>query len=236
MKKILSFLLLCVAAICCLSCENGEDVNVEKKLVDVCFGVKFVESGSMSRATADEVYQEFYDKHIATKELVKKEYQLTIRDMSGATVAELNGTWDVTTIQLPEGTYQISGNSVGDYETVFLRFEEDVEIKSSGTINLTAQYSCYLLLFPTNGGQYSYTLYTKSGMYTDSMALPTVDDLSYLFASSLGYSHYIKYSDGTDQTTLYFNSENFQFEIGKYYYFNIVTGTFNIPPMENGGI
>jgi hypothetical protein len=70
MKKILSFLLLCVAAIYCLSCDNGKDVNVEKKLVDVCFGVKFVESGSMSRATADEVYQEFYDKHIATKELI----------------------------------------------------------------------------------------------------------------------------------------------------------------------
>ena len=234
MKKILSFLLLCVAAICCLSCDNGEDVNVEKKLVDVCFGVKFVESGSMSRATADEVYQEFYNKHIATKELVKKEYQLTIRDMSGVTVAELNGTWDVTTIQLPEGTYQISGNSVGDYETVSLRFEEDVEIKSSGTINLTAQYSCYLLLFPTNSGTYSYK-YSDS-YYESYTNMPTVDDLSYMFMSTIWDSFRIVYSDGTDSTTLRFNSENFKFEIGKYYYFNIVTGTFNIPPMENGGI
>ena len=149
MKKILSFLLLCVAAICCLSCENGEDVNVEKKLVDVCFGVKFIESGSMSRTTADEVYQEFYNKHIATKELVENSYKLTIENEQGSVIATIDGTWDKTTIQLLTGKYKVTGKSTCyDRSKVSLKFDETITVSSSETINLTAQYDCFLLLFP----------------------------------------------------------------------------------------
>lgn len=230
MKRFLVLMLLCVAILSLSSCEQTVE---EPQIVDVSFGVKFVESGSMSRATADEVYQDFYEKYIVTKELVRKGYTLTIRDREGLPVANLNGTWDVTTIQLPEGIYRISGSSEGDYATVSLRFDEEIEIKSSGTINLTAQYSCFLLLFPTNGGVYSYK-YVDLNEYTYEM--PTIDDVSYMFATSKTYIKYVNYTDGVDTTTLRFDSDKFNFQIGNYYYFNIVTGTFTIPPMENGEI
>ncbi len=229
MKKFFAFMLLCVIIPSLFSCKQTVE---EPPIVDVCFGVKFVESGSMSRATADEVYQDFYDKHIVTKELVRDDYTLTIRDKEGLPVATLNGTWDVTTIQLPEGTYRISGNSEGDYATVSLRFDEEIEVKSSGTINLTAQYSCFLLLFPTNGGVYSYEYVD---LYENAHKMPTVDDVSYMFATSITYIKYVNYNEGVDTTTLRFDSDNFNFQVGKYYYFNILTGSFNIPPMENGG-
>ncbi|MBE6198467.1 MAG: hypothetical protein E7141_07345 [Rikenellaceae bacterium] len=234
MKKILSFLLLCVAAICCLSCENGEDVNVEKKLVDVCFGVKFVESGSMSRTTADEVYQEFYNKHIATKELVENSYKLTIENEQGSVIATIDGTWDKTTIQLLTGKYKVTGKSTCyDRSKVSLKFDEMITVSSSETINLTAQYDCFLLLFPRKNATYSY--------YSDddyTFPLPNIDDLSYLFMSDLNSVSTVYYRGklSSDEAQLKLTPYRETFQIGRYYYFNIVTGTFTIPPMENGGI
>lgn len=241
MKKILSFLLLCVAAICCLSCENGEDGNVEKKLVDVCFGVKFVESGSMSRATADEVYQEFYDKHIATKELVRNDYELTIENENGKVVAKIDGIWDTTSIQLLTGKYRVTGSSISynDYSKVSLIFDEVINVSESEKFNLTAQYDCFLLLFPRKNGHYNYYYY--DGQYSGSIAeMPIVEDLCYMFIREDSILRNVCYYSGSsssqDRVDVALSNYGEIFQNGKYYYFNIITGTFNIPPMENGGI
>lgn len=240
MKKLFTMMLLCATVVCFYSCGK-EDPNVidEPKIVDVCFGVKF-ESGNMSRATAEDVYQDFYNKHIVTKELVRDDYKLTIKDESGIAVAEINGYWDITTIQLPIGKYKVTGTSnggSGNYSIVSLKFDEIIEVESSGTIALTVIYDCFLLLFPMNNGSYSYEyvyeVYNSSDVYND---LPTIDDLAYMFMTTKTAIDYIIYNDGTDRCKLSLESENFNFQKGCYYYFNIVTGTFNIPPMENGGI
>ena len=240
MKKLFTMMLLCATAVCFYSCnKETPDVIDESKIVDVCFGVKF-ESGNMSRATAEDVYQDFYNKHIVTKELVRDDYKLTIKDESGIAVAEINGYWDITTIQLPIGKYKVTGTSnggSGNYSIVSLKFDEIIEVESSGTIALTAIYDCFLLLFPMNNSSYSYEyvyeVYNSSDVHND---LPTIDDLAYMFMTTKTAIDYIIYNDGTDRCKLSLESENFNFQKGCYYYFNIVTGTFNIPPMENGGI
>ena len=237
MKRLFAMMLLCATMMHFYSCnKETPDVIDQPKLVDVCFGVKF-ESGNMSRATAEDVYQDFYNKHIVTRDLVNENYTLKITDEQGIDIAEINGEWDITTIQLPTGKYKIKGSSSGNYNIVSLTFDEVIEVKSSGTIALTAKYSCFLLLFPMNNDTYSYQyvheIYNSSDRY---YALPIVDDLAYMFMTTKTSIDYIVYTNGTDHCKLYLESENFNFQIGYYYYFNIVTGTFNIPPMENGGI
>ena len=240
MKKVLSFLLLCVAAAGCLSCDNGEDVNVEKKLGDVCFGVKFVESGSMSRGIAEDTYQDFYNKHIVTKELVEDDYKLTIKDENGNIIAEVNGTWNTTTIQLLTGKYRVTGSSThNDFSKVSLTFDEEINVSESETFNLTTQYDCCLLLFPRKDGHYKYYYYNGPGGST-TIAMPIADDLCYMFINRDLYDYisqicyYGSTSDDRVDVTLSNYGEIFQ--IGNYYYFNIVTGTFTIPPMDNGEI
>lgn len=237
MKKFFFCALWSITLIGFYSCKK-EKIEEPSKMVDVCFDVKFIESGSMTR-NAEDVYQEFYNKHILTKELVQDNYDLTIKDENGNTVAEISGYWDATTIQLPTGTYTVKGssNGGGDYSIVSLIFDEVIKIQSSGTILLTPKYDCFLLLFPTNNGTYKYQyineVYQSSNKYTD---LPIANDVAYLFLRSKGLIDYIQYSDGTDRCKLSFKSDNFNFQHGYYYYFSIVTGTFYIPPMENGSI
>ena len=236
MKKLFTMMLLCATAVCFYSCnKETPDVIDESKIVDVCFGVKF-ESGNMSRATAEDVYQDFYNKHIVTKELVRKDYKLTIADEQGKIVAEIDGEWDITTIQLPTGKYRVTGNSTStrnDYSTISLKFDEYINVQSADVIALTAQYDCFLLLFPKNSNAYSYKYVLDFNTSTKN-DMPTLDDLCYMFVNSHYEIDYIMYSNGTDNTKFEFRYSDFQ--IGYYYYFNIVTGAFNIPPMENGGI
>lgn len=232
MKKIFGLMLLCATIMSFSSCEQAVE---EPQIVDVCFGVKFVESGSMSRATVDEIYQEFYNKHIVTKEFVLTTYDLTISDEKGNTVAVIDGTWDKTTIQLLTGKYKVTGTSTSSgCSKASLKFEETITISTSETINLTAKYDCFLLLFPRNNGTYNYRYYSNySAGYT---TMPTVDDLSYMFIR--GTVPDVSYYGDTssDSVNLDLTPYKDTFQIGCYYYFNIVTGTFNIPPMENGGI
>ena len=242
MKKVLSFLLLCVAAAGCLSCDNGEDVNVERKLVDVCFGVKFVESGSMSRGVADDTYQDFYNKHIVTKELVKDDYTLTIKDENENTIAEVKGVWDTTSIQLLTGKYRVTGSSTSyndNYSKVSLIFDEVINVSESDTFNLTAQYDCFLLLFPRKDAHYAYYYY--DGSYSGSItAMPIIDDLCYMFIREGSLKSKICYYGGfassQDRVDVTLSNYSEIFQTGNYYYFNIVTGTFTIPPMDNGEI
>ena len=241
MKKVVSFLLLCVAAAGCLSCDNGEDVNVEKKLVDVCFGVKFVESGSMSRGIAEDTYQDFYNKHIVTKELVKDDYKLTIKDENGNIIAEVNGTWNTTSIQLLTGKYRVTGSSTHnvDFSKVSLTFDEEINVSESETFNLTAQYDCFLLLFPRKDAHYAYYYY--DGSYSGSItAMPIIDDLCYMFIREGSLKskicYYAGFASSQDRVDVTLSNYGEIFQIGNYYYFNIVTGTFTIPPMDNGEI
>ena len=146
MKRIFFFALFSVSLMGLYSCEK-EKIKESSKIVDVCFDVNFIERGSMRRTTADDIYQEFYNRHITTKELIVENYNLTLTNEEGIEIAQINGKWDISTIQLPVGKYRITGYSRGDsstFSSASLQFDETIDIQSSGVITLTAAYDCYL--------------------------------------------------------------------------------------------
>ena len=223
-------MLLCATMVAVSSCENENTTN-QSEMVDVSFGVKFVESGSMTRGASEE-YAEFYDKHIKTKELIPTDYNLTIYDLNGTQISTLQGSWDLTTFRLPIGKYRISGRSYGNYSKAELIFDEEIEIKSSGDIQLTAQYGCFLLMFPSkNCETYGYRTNSKDS-YND---ITKIDNLYYMFVKS---SYYLSIRCTADSNTIYtdIHELDVDFKYGHYYYFDIMSGSFDIPMMENGGV
>ena len=234
MRKIFRLMLLCATMVAVSSCENENTTN-KSEMVDVSFGVKFVESGSMTRG-AEDAYSSFYNNHIKTKELVPKYYDLTITNSKNDTVAVLRGEWDITSLQLPTGTYRVTGTSDGDFSITSLKFDEEINITSSGTIILTAQYDCFLLMFPTNNGAYTYEYVIGGGSTYKNYDMPMVDDVCYMFIETLTSFNSICYNLGAHDNYLYVNNESFDFQNGYYYYFNVVSGSFDIPMMENGGV
>ena len=65
-------MLFVTSFICFTSCSNDEDEFYTPQEVDLTLDYTFVESGSMTRATGESVYNEFYESHILTKELTPK--------------------------------------------------------------------------------------------------------------------------------------------------------------------
>ncbi len=66
--------------------------------------------------------------------------------------------------------------------------------------------------------------------------MPKVDDVCYMFVKTATSFNSICYNLGEQDNYLYVNNESFDFQNGYYYYFDVVSGSFNIPEMENGGI
>ena len=234
MKKTLFCALLGFVLMGFYSCEK-ETVEEPSKIVDVSFDVKFVECGSMTRSAEDE-YLNFYNKHIKTKELIPTNYNLTIYDLQDKIVASLTGKWNLTSFQLPTGKYKVKGSSYGDYTIAELDFDEEINIDSSGNIVLTAKYGCFLLMFPTAGGA-SYKYYTSEpgGAYR-SYDLPKVEDMCYMFVEDNVTFDSVSCNIGEQNFDVKLFNSTFKFQNGYFYYFDIVSGTFNIPPMSNGGL
>lgn len=234
MKKVFGLMLLCATMVAFSSCEKG-DVIEEPKIVDVCFDVQFPQSGTMTRG-ASEDYLNFYNNHIKNKELIPKGYKLRISNSKNEEVAVVRGEWDITSLQLPVGTYRVVGTANGDYSTASLCFDEEINVTSTGSITLTAQYNCFLIMFPTNNGTYTYKYVIGSGTTYKSYEMPKIDDICYMFVYDLSYFNSISYNLGKDDNGLYLNTSSFDFKNGYYYYFDVVSGSFNVPPMPNGSI
>ena len=232
MKKFFELMLLCATVIGIVSCEKCSE-NIKPEIVDVCFDVQFVQSGSMTRSASDE-YSTFYNNHIKNKELVPQHYTLTITNSKNEYVATLNGTWNITSLQLPTGIYKVTGESNGDYKIASLKFDEEINITSFGTFTLTAQYDCFLLMFPTDKGASNYQYAEGNSLYSIKYEMPTIDNLSYMFVSDITPLLRISYDTAEGSNILDINNESFNFENGYYYYYNIISSSFDIPPMESG--
>lgn len=239
MKKIFGLMLLCVA-IGFTSCKE-EYVPQE---VELTLGYTFAESGSMTRATGNEVYTDFYNKYIMTKVLTPKTYSLTFTNKDVGTVMKIDGNWDsADMIRLMEGNYIVEGTSHRVYtggldvaseylsDTTFLSFNQEIQILANQTmLNLSAQYDSYLLMFD------SATIEKITYKGIKSWSLNSHDDLVTLFVNrqSKGNSDdyiQIQRTNGS-MATVYL--KDIPFEKGKYYYFNDMTNSFDIPPMESG--
>ena len=238
-------------------CSKEKVITVPKE-VNLRLDYTFKESGSMTRAGAD-VYGAFYEKYIKTKKLTPKTYSLTFTPKeSAATILELNGQWgDNNSIRLPEGDYTVKGysrpileqgeDSFGQLppsDSVFLSFAEDVRIVfDMNELTLTAGYDSFLLLF--DAANTSKIQRGSNGNFSDSSPLLSNDENNYwLFVRDKEYSTWTSYGYSTSYISLHLTRsngnlidlsiQNIPMEKGRYYYFNDMTNSFDIPPMESG--
>ena len=243
MKKIVGWMLLCAIALGLSSCEEEYVPQEVEFLIDYAF----TESGSMTRATGSETYTYFYDKYIKSKQLTPKTYTLQFTNNDTKATATIRGNWErKDAIRLPEGNYTIEGVSqpIEKYEysdSVFLAFKQVVDLnKDDSNLVLNAMYDSFLLMFDAEN-----TAEIELGTVISSSGSPekqVVNDgkLYWLFLESVICSYDRKdYSYCLDITRKdglrsYISLKNMPFEKGKYYYFNDMTNSFNIPLMEPG--
>lgn len=214
-----------------------------KEEVELRLDYTFSESGDMTRASGSEVYSTFYEKYIKTKVLTPRNYTLTFNDkVTGSNVATFKGSWESKDgARLPEGEYIVTGTSspifkdiVYASDSVYISFQDTVRItKDMTTLVLKANYNTYLLMFDAKDVRDIFYSYGNGGKIP---LVKTNEDIYYLFIESLVYTNYANYIN------LYRNSgavnrimlESIPFSKGKYYYFNDMTNSFDIPMMESG--
>lgn len=250
MKKVFSLMLFVTSFLCFTSCSNDEDEFYTPQEVDFTLDYTFVESGSMTRATGESVYNDFYEKYIKTKQLTPTTYSLTFtNNATGAKTIINNGIWkNKDVIRLMEGEYTVTGTSapqpieselLSHYssDTVFVSFNETVNISKDMTnINLTAKYDSYLLLFDKdNCNEVYYQVYLNGR--NNRKYLYQTDKNNIIFIKNFpiinGNDNFI-WLIRNDNSQIKIELEKQPFEKGKYYYFNDMTNSFDIPKMESG--
>ena len=236
MKK---FLLAASAVVALASCSSDESDFVQvPQEVNVSLSYSLVESGSMTR-NSGEVYSDFYEKYIKTKALTPKNFTLTFKNKETGATAVIRGNWEKNhSFRLLTGEYEVTGTShpATDRDSVYLSFNEDVTITGETEgINLTAQYDSYLLMFDKSGKEnVEFRYSSNTGGSGSTSPLTNIDNLYYAFIyqlSSYGRSYIMITRDGESSSI---ELGDIPFEKGKYYYFNDISNSFDIPPMEAG--
>jgi hypothetical protein len=211
----------------------------------------FIESGSMTKTIGEEVYDNFYEEYIKNKILTPTTYSLTFTNVETGAVANMNGFWkNKDAIRLTEGEYEVVGTSVPTHnklkgepsDTTYLTFSEKITItKDLSSLVLQAQYDSYLLMFDVENIQEIYYEHYYDSSYANSCVehnLYKSQSLFTMFVKDLKYGDdkrahriYLIRKDGQKITI---TLDKFPFEKGKYYYFNDMTNSFDIPKMESG--
>lgn len=240
MKKYLSIFILAFTVI---GCSNESDLSQPKQEVDVTLDYSFIESGSMSRAGSN-VYTNFYNKYIKTKQLTPKNFELTFKNKETGAVATIQGNWDKKhSFRLLTGEYEVTGTShpsvvyyMSCIDSVYLSFKQNVSItNSTEDLILTANYDSYMLMFDKGDKtkiEYRYTGGGSNSPY-EYIPLKNIDDIYYSFFCQKR-ANINDICITRDKKLSIINLDKTPFEKGKYYYFNDLNNSFNIPPMEEG--
>jgi hypothetical protein len=147
-------------------------------------------------------------------------------------------------ITIRTGKYKVTGNSTAEGECMqalaSLSFDQEIEIStSSKNVNLTAKYNCFLLAFAksdivelVNKHHNNYTG-TPFFMY-NNYYYAFVNNQIWTYVMDTDKSNvYIK-DTREDGSTFKILTYNAVFEKGKYYIYNDVSGSFELPKMEAG--
>lgn len=220
--------------------EETKDVTVS-----LTYSLDTSVGSDMTKATDAEVFDMFYQK-MKSGEMVASKYHIVFTEVSTGAKYEFDGSWaDDDMVTIRTGNYRIEGYTKADgryiQEKASLKFEEELNINSSMTsITLRAKYDCFLLAFAQSNikdmrlyyryyGDSSYSkLYTFNGYY-------------YAFCNNVLYSdepnrkEQACISGERDNGTIfsiYVGHANL--EKGKYYIYNDVSGSFELPKMEAG--
>lgn len=242
MKKILFTI---VVTLVFIGCSKESAIEQPSKEVEVSLNFSFTESGSMTRAGST-AYTDFYNKYIKTKQLTPTCYSLTFKNKESGAIATINGIWkNKDGVKLIEGEYEVtdvshpSGKTTFNdciSDTLYLAFNENINIdRNSNLITLTAKYDSYMLLFDnSNANSVTYNVNENN----EHFALPKSDEIFYAFIHSFYWNGNtspnrisVKRKDGKYSHIVL---DKVPFEKGKYYYFNDIDNSFNIPPMEEG--
>lgn len=240
MKKMFYIGLLALALCSC----SKEDGIITPQEIEFTLDYTFAESSSMTRAGAD-IYSAFHDKYISTRTLTPKTYTLVFENIETGATSHQQGNWDKKEgIRLHTGKYKVTGESKPYMEdngicidSLYLRFEEDITItENMNKLTLQAIHDSYMMFFDKTNKKHIDYKCTNDGRNGVTLNLNTVDDIYYCFISSTSnYSQHIMYVyDTNDTLKASFNFQTTPFEKGKYYYFNDMTNSFDIPPMESG--
>lgn len=236
-----------IAAIAVLvGCEKptpepvAEDVNIT-----IAYTLDTSVGSDMTRATDAEVFDMFYQK-MKSGEMVAPKYHLVFTEVSTGAKYEFDGLWsndDMITIRT--GNYRITGfaKSDGKYiqETASFKFEEELSINSSMTsITLKAIYDCFLLAFAKSDiveMKLYYRYYGDSGY----SRLYEFNNYYYAFCNNVLYSDEPNRKDQAcisgerdDRSIFSIYVGHANLEKGKYYIYNDVNGSFELPKMEAG--
>ena len=216
-----------------------QDVNVT-----ITYTLDTSVGSDMTKATDAEVFDMFYQK-MKTGEMVEPSYKLIFTETNTGAQYVFNGEWgenDIITIRT--GNYRVTGTSTAEgecmQEIASLKFEQEIEISTSSTsITLNAIYDCFLLAFAKSDivelANKHHNNYTPTPFFT-------FGDYYYAFISDKIWSYVMEtgkdnvYIIGTreDGSTFKILTYNAAFEKGKYYIYNDVSGSFELPKMEAG--
>lgn len=214
----------------------------EAQMVAVTFDFALPESGSMTRATAAEVYDTFYESYIKTRELLPTQFTLSFKTMDGVDVASISGDWSSNKpVMLSTGKYQVTGSSKGHvtyndyYHRAPLKFDEVIEInENTSSITLHAIYDCFLLLFDADGKTYFRWSADGSANNGTSGDVNKAGNWYYIFVQQFGANGSVRWYYGGKEN--YLSMANFNFQKGFYYYYNDLAGSFEVPKMQPGSI
>lgn len=238
MKK---YLFIIVAVTTLISCSNESDVEQPKQEVEVFLDYTFVESGSMTRA-GNEVYTDFYNKYIKTKQLTPKTFNLTFKNKETGAIATIRGNWNKKhSFKLLTGEYEVIGtsypygvHSTACIDSLYLKFNEKITIMNdTKSVNLTAIYDSFMTIFDKNDKS-KIELVKMPGSSNPQIAFKDIDNIFYAFFNEdfLGYSSKIYVT--RNKITSIIELDDIPFEKGKFYYFSDIDNSLNIPPMEEG--
>lgn len=234
-----SKLLMALISFLAIGCSNEEQENLVAQEVVVNFDYAFWESGSMTKAGAD-LYSDFYNKYIQTKLLTPTTYSLTFGTQDTPKPTSMQGYWDTKDgVRLLEGTYNVKGSSAPKHtneyiDSLAISFNEKITItKETTSITLTANYSSYMLIFDAANTQSVEYCGYMNGIY-QTYSLKKIDNIFYAFIHREPEESDKIIITRRNKSVITIHPYGLSFEKGKYYYFNDITNSFNIPPMEGG--
>ncbi len=119
---------------------------------------------------------------------------------------------------------------------MYLCFNEKINItQETKTVILTALYDSYMLMFDKADKTSIKYYYDPSTYSPNNVSFCDIDGLYYAFFNSLWGSSSINkiiIKRTVGETTIDMNV--IPFEKGKYYYFNDLSNSFEVPPMTSG--
>lgn len=230
---------------CLLSCTenlgNGETTPEDEVKIRFIYTLDTSNGSQMSKASTsnEDVFEEFYSK-IKSGDLLATTYCLTLTNINNGTRYTFNGNWeDNTFITIRTGQYEVVGYSTAEGDAIQDRcsiiFNEQIDITAqSSVVALNGAYDCALIVFTDNNIE---SLLNFDGETSTSFF--SFNTYKYAFVNNQLFT-----SSGKNEAYIlgtYTNGDKFQintgslnFTKGKYYVYNNIGASFNVPPMEEG--